>query len=80
MKVKKSTIIAPIDQGGLNMVDVNADYKAAKIGWIRRIMENNNPKCSQIMLQMLHMDKHMLNKNMDSKISKRIWIVKYQES
>ena len=71
-KVKKSTIIAPIDQGGLNMVDVNAVNKAAKIGWIRRIIENNNPKCSQIMLQMLHMDKHMLNKNMDSKISRDI--------
>ena len=55
-KVKKSTIIALIDQGGLNIVDVNADNKAAKIGWIRRIIENNNPKCSQILLQMLHMD------------------------
>ena len=30
-KVKKSTIIAPIDQGGLNMVDLNAVNKAAKI-------------------------------------------------
>ena len=47
-KVKKYTIIAPIDQGGLNMVDVAAVNKATKIGWIRRVIENNNPNWTSI--------------------------------
>ena len=36
------------------MVDVDAVNKAAQIGLTRRITKNNNPKCSKIMLQMLH--------------------------
>ena len=36
-KIKRSTIIASIEEGGLNMVDVFAVHTTAKCGWVRRL-------------------------------------------
>lgn len=33
-KIKRSTIIAPVEQGGLAMIDINEIHAAAKCSWI----------------------------------------------
>ena len=40
-KIKRNTIIAPIKEGGLNMVDVFAVHSAAKCGWLKRLLAGN---------------------------------------
>ena len=40
------------------MVHISAVNNTEKNGWIKRIIENNNPKCSKIMLLMLQIDPH----------------------
>ena len=37
-KVKRNTIIGTIDQGGLNMIDVECHFKALKATWVSRIL------------------------------------------
>ena len=41
-KIKKTTLIAPIKEGGFNMVDVFAVHTAAKCGWLKRILAGNS--------------------------------------
>ena len=36
-KIQINTIIAPISEGGLGMVDISCVYHAAQISWIRRL-------------------------------------------
>ena len=43
-KIKRTTIIQNIDNGGLGMVDVYAVNKAAKCGWVKRLLDNNIKK------------------------------------
>ena len=43
-KIKRSTIIAPIEQGGLSMLDVYEVHAAAKCSWIKRIHDNSESK------------------------------------
>ena len=37
-KIKQSTIIVPIQEGGLNMIDVLAVHTTAKCHWIQRLL------------------------------------------
>ena len=67
-KIKRSTIIAPIEQGGLDMIDVFAIHSVAKCSWIRRLFDKTNSKCKTTFLNLLNLDKNMLNKNLDIKI------------
>ena len=64
-KIKKSTIIAPINEGGLGMVDTNSIHQSAKIGWIKRLFDPTKGKWKTLMLQMLNTTLQDLNKNLE---------------
>ena len=40
-KIKRKTIIAPIEKGGLKMIDFEAMVKAQKISWIKRLISDD---------------------------------------
>ena len=59
-KIKKSTLIAPIEFGGLGMIDVRACNLTAKGTWIRRLL---GPECSKwktLTWYMLNINKYNL--------------------
>ena len=63
-KIKKTTLIAPIKEGGFNMVDVFAVHTAAKCGWLKRILAGNTEMTwKNIMLSRLNITIEMLNRN-----------------
>ena len=41
---KSSTIIAPIKEGGLGMINTQTIHQAAKISWIRRLFQTTDAK------------------------------------
>ena len=43
-KVKKSTIIAPIEDGGVGMIDLNLCNLAANGSWVRILLNNDRSK------------------------------------
>ena len=46
-KVKRHTIIGPVDKGGLNMVDFTMVVKSLKAAWVKRLCEEDGSKwCS----------------------------------
>ena len=64
-KVKRSTIIGSIDQGGLAMIDVYEIHAAAKCNWIKRLHVESESKWKTAFLQLLNVPKNLLNKNLD---------------
>ena len=68
-KIKKETIIAPIREGGLNMIDIYSMHTAAKCSWIKRIWCGEIVNWKVLMLKMLSLNKNILNKKvqLDSK-------------
>ena len=66
-KVKRTTIIAPIEDGGLGMVDVFEVHSTAKCGWIRRLMSDTDGKWKNTMWIMLDIEPNILNKNVEMK-------------
>ena len=63
-KIKKNTIIAPVKEGGLNMVDVYAVHTAAKCGWLKRLLNGSTDIAwKKIMLLKLNISTEMLNRN-----------------
>ena len=62
-KIKRSTMIAPIEQGGLKMIDTHEVHNASKIGWIKRLFDTNNGKWKTLFKYMLNMDEHFLCRN-----------------
>ena len=68
-KIKKSTIIAPIKEGGLGMIDTHTIHQAAKISWIRRLFHTTDAKWKTLMLHMLNVDIKNLNKNPGVQVS-----------
>ena len=64
-KIKRSTIIASIEEGGLNMVDVYSVHLASKCAWIRRLINNTKGKWKEAMWVMLNTNKVILNKNIN---------------
>ena len=67
-KIKRNTIIAPINQGGLAMIDVYDIHSAAKCSWIRRMYDITNSKWKITFLYLLNIGKDILNKNLDMKM------------
>ena len=65
-KIKLTTIIAPISEGGLGMVDVYNVHLASKINWIERLP--SEAKSKSVMLKMMNVKIDMLNKNVISKL------------
>ena len=46
-KVKRQTIVLPVDKGGLNMVDFTILVKSLKVAWVKRLCEDDGSKwCS----------------------------------
>ena len=66
-KIKKSTIIAPIEKGGLRMPDVNAIHLASKINWYQRLNDDTNSKWKNTMLYMLNINKDLLHRPLNQK-------------
>jgi len=48
--VKRTTIIAPIDAGGMNMINFPSMVASSKIMWIKRLLDNCNPKWKNLAL------------------------------
>ena len=63
-KIKKNTIIAPVKEVGLNMVDVYPVHTAAKCGWLKRLLNRSTDiSWKKIMLSRLNITTKMLNRN-----------------
>ena len=62
-KIKRETIIAPIKNGGLAMVDVFTVHTSAKIGWIKRLLDARNCNWKTLFWKMLNIDPDVLIKN-----------------
>lgn len=54
--IRRSTIIAPIVEGGLGMIDVFEVHSAAKCGWIRWLISKNAGKWKTAMWVMLDIE------------------------
>ena len=70
-KIKKSTIIAPLAEGGLGMIDIHAVHTAAKCSWLKRLFYQSDSKWKKSMWYMLNIDTKVLNKNYNNHICKR---------
>ena len=55
-KIKRSSIIAPIDQGGLGMLDVDSIHIAAKCSWICRLCDDNNSKWKTLSWKLINLE------------------------
>ena len=66
-KIRRNTIIAPISEGGLGMVDTYEVHAAAKCGWIKRLISKDNGKWKTVMWKMLNITRNLLNKNLELK-------------
>ena len=71
-KIKRSTIIAPIGEGGMGMVDVYNIHHCSKISWIRRLFNPGNEKWKTIMLQNMKTNLYQLNKKYKYKTDNQI--------
>ena len=69
-KIKRTTIIAEIHEGGLGMVDVYAVHIAAKCGWIKRLTNNTEAKWKKLMWYMLNLSTNIINKAFEEKLIK----------
>ena len=70
-KIKKTTIIAPVIEGGLGMIDKNEVHTAAKCSWLKRQLDPSDSKWKKSMWYMLNVDTNILNKNYNNHICKR---------
>ena len=71
-KIKQSTIIAPVAEGGMGMVDVYNIHHSSKISWIKRLY-NPGEKWKTIMLQNMKTNLYQLNKKYKYKINNPIF-------
>ena len=66
-KVKRSTIVSSIRNGGLKMPDIYSINETSKILWIKKISNNVNCKWASLMLSLLNLNpielRHKLNYN-----------------
>ena len=60
-KIKKNTIIAPIELGGLGMIDIKSCNLTAKVAWIRRLLGHENFKLKVLTWHMLNINTHQLS-------------------
>ena len=47
-RIKRKTIIGPLDMGGLNMTDINKFNTAVKISWISRLLNDTGNWCKYV--------------------------------
>ena len=59
-KVKRETIIAKIEDGGLKMPDIFEINKTAKIAWVKRLVGDNESKWKDLMYSLLNINKQHL--------------------
>ena len=64
-KIKRTTIIAPIGEGGMGMVDVYIVHIASKISWIKRLYDSTYGKWKIVMLKSMNTELNILNKKCD---------------
>ena len=69
-KIKKTTIIAPVNEGGLGMIDIHAVHAAAKCSWLKRLYNPIDAKWKKSMWHMLNVNENILNKNYNMEICK----------
>ena len=62
-RIKKSTLIAPVELGGLGMIDVRICNLTAKGTWIRRLLGPEISKWKTLTWNMLNVDKYNLITN-----------------
>ena len=62
-KIKRSTIIASIEDGGLGMVDIYTVHQVAKCMWLKRLTNESMGNWKEIFWYMLNIDQEQLNKN-----------------
>jgi len=62
-KIKRSTIIRSIEEGGLGMLEVRKVHTAAKCSWIKRLLNDTKSKWKVTMWHMLNIKSSILNKN-----------------
>ena len=43
-KVKRTTMIASYEKGGLNMIDINSYFKMLKIKWVLKLVQSTDEK------------------------------------
>ena len=67
-KVKRTTVIGSIEDGGLNMVDVFVTHTAAKASWIKRLNSGNSGKWKVTTNWMLNLNEKLLFCNPDKTI------------
>ena len=60
---KKNTFIAPIELGGLGMIDIRACNLAAKGSWIKRLLSPGNSKWKNLTWSMLNINKKKVIKS-----------------
>ena len=61
-KIKKDTIVGPLEPGSLKMVDVYSMHTAAKIRWIKTLFTNEDTDWKLLFQKMLSIERNMLNK------------------
>ena len=66
-KIKRDTIIARIENGGLGMTDVYAVHDTAKSAWVQRFFCKNDNNAKWKILFKLMINVECLNKNIDPK-------------
>jgi len=69
-KIKRNTIIAKIEEGGLKMIDTESMHRAAKIGWIKRWFKTDESNGKSLSWKMINIQKYLFSKNLNYNISK----------
>ena len=71
-KIKKNTLIAPIEAGGLGMIDIKSCNLAAKGTWVRRLLSVKKAKWNELTWFMLNIKKrNLVNSNSLSRIKEK---------
>ena len=67
-KIKRNTIIASTNDGGLAMVDVYEVHATAKNCWIKRLLSETSGKWKDLMWSRLDINMNLINKNVNIKL------------
>ena len=74
-KVKRSTIVSSIRNGGLKMPDIYSINETSKILWIKKISNNVNCKWASLMLSLLNLNPIELRHKLNVVFTNRYWKV-----
>ena len=79
-KIKRSTIIAPICKGGLNMIDIYSIHTTSKSSWIKRIFSNSTKsKVMTTITYMTNLNKDQLIKKLPNTVIKECKCTFYKQ-